>query len=405
MKLRTLAWLIASLHWTSLAVAVEPEPIGQVATLPPAHPHWVWVPDRLLRHSLLFDGDSGEVLATLDNPSSSLSPRPPLLSRSRNELYSVDFAYARATRGERTDYVTLYDAETLLPAGEILLPRRTSESNAALGHVALLDDESSLLVFSQFPVPTATVVDLEGRRVTDEITIGGCAGLYPVDDASFATLCGDGTVVLHRLTPERRLAERIPSDRFFDVVEDPAFMAAGRSGSRWIFVTFEGRVIPIDFGSGAPRVEEAWSLLDERDRAEKWRPGGLQHVAVHRETNTLFVVMHQGGPSTHKDAGPEIWRFDLSSRERAGRIEVPNFAASFLAPMLELEADSFAESVLHWVVPRPGAHSIAVSQDAEPLLFVRHAEIGVVAVMDPESGEHVRTLEQAGLFGPTLGVH
>lgn len=48
----------------ALAVPVgaelPPEDVGQVMRLPErAGDHWLWVPDRLFRHSALFDGDSG----------------------------------------------------------------------------------------------------------------------------------------------------------------------------------------------------------------------------------------------------------------------------------------------------------------------------------------------------------
>ena len=45
-----------------------------------------------------------------------------------------------------------------------------------------------------------------------------------------------------------------------------------------------------------------------------------------------------------------------------------------------------------------------MTQDESPLLFVRNAEVGVIAVMDARSGEHLRNLENAGIAGPTLGV-
>ena len=47
---------------------LPPEDVGQVMRLPEqASDHWVWVPDRLLRHSVLFDGDTGKMLAAIDS--------------------------------------------------------------------------------------------------------------------------------------------------------------------------------------------------------------------------------------------------------------------------------------------------------------------------------------------------
>jgi hypothetical protein len=47
---------------------------------------------------------------------------------------------------------------------------------------------------------------------------------------------------------------------------------------------------------------------------------------------------------------------------------------------------------------------VAVTQDANPLLFVRHADLGAVGVLDALSGEHLRDIEETGLSGATLVV-
>ncbi len=394
------AWLLIATPIA--AVAFEPETLGNIATLPSDRTHFVWVPDRLLGHSLLYDGQTGDVVATIDSPAS-LSPKSPLLAASRGEFYSVDLDYSRGRRGDRIDYVTIYDATTLEVTGEVVLPHRTSESNASLHHAALLDGDGFLVVFSQFPLPLATVVDLERRSVAAEIPMTGCAGVYATGARSFATLCGDGTVVQHQLAEDGRLASRIPSESFFDVVDDPAFMSAGRTGDTWHFVTFLGVVHGVRFAEDAATVTGSWSLVSDEERAAGWRPGGLQLVAAHAGAG-LYVVMHEGEPGSHKRAGPEIWRYDLATREREARIVVPNLAASFLATQLGLEADGWAEWLLQLVVPPPGAHTIAISSDDAPLLFVRSAELGVVAVLDARTGEHLHDLDEAGLFGPQLGA-
>ena len=64
---RLLAASATGLLLTSAAAALEAEATGQIATLPPVGEHWVWVSDRLLAHSVLFDGDdllSGDDIKT-----------------------------------------------------------------------------------------------------------------------------------------------------------------------------------------------------------------------------------------------------------------------------------------------------------------------------------------------------
>ncbi len=400
------------------ALAVEIDAVGQVATMPPISDHWVFVPDRLLRHSFVYDGDSGALLGTIPS-GETLTPKLPLVSRPRGEIYSVDVDYSRGRRGERVDYVTVYDASTLDVRADILLGHPISESNTSLNHAALLDGDRFLVIFSQFPDTLAVVVDLEAREVVATAPIAGCAGLYATGVRRFATLCGDGTTVQVVLGPDGSVAGMERSDRFFDVLADPVSMVGVRSDATWLFVSFLGKVHAIDYaaettGTGGPaqptkvgakpRVVASWSLVSEAEQAEGWRPGGLQPHALHAPTNRLFVLMHEGAPGSHKDASPEVWVFDTESRDRVGRFPVPNLAVEFLGPMFGVSPGSLGHSLLGFLVPNEGAHALAVSQDDSPLLFTRYSDYGVVAVLDPATGEPLRTLSEAGLSGPSLGV-
>ena len=60
--------------------------------------------------------------------------------------------------------------------------------------------------------------------------------------------------------------------------------------------------------------------------------------------------------------------------------------------------------LLDFVLPNIGVHSIAVTQDAQPLLFVRNADLGAVGVLDARSGEHLRDIDETGLSGALLVV-
>jgi methylamine dehydrogenase heavy chain len=376
---------------------------ASVAPMPPPSDHWVFVPDRLIQHSLIFDGDSGDVVGAIDSPSL-LTPKTPLLIRSRGEIVSADIAYSRGFRGERIDFVTLHDARTLDVAGEIVLPLEVGSSNTSQ-HYAELLGERFLAVFSQFPIPSVGIVDLAERRYVETIPIAGCSGIYPVSERRFGTLCGNGIAFLVELDETGAKARSVPSAPFFDPIADPVFMTGGRDGTRWTFVSFEGQVHTVDFSGDAPVAAAPWSLLSDAERAEGWRPGGLQHVALHAPTGRLFVAMHQGGgPGSHKEAGSEVWVTGMADHQRLERIPSPNLTASFLAGFTGIDSESFVYDLMRWLLPPGGVHSLVVSQDDAPLLFVRNAELGSVGVIDARSGEMLRFLTEAGLAGPTLRV-
>ncbi len=414
-NLRAAMWTLlattALVFALSTAFAADPAPdspraapmeTASVARLPALGPHWVWIPDRLIQHNMLYDGDTGEVLGMVDAPSL-LTPKTPLVVPSRGEIYSVDIAHSRGLRGERIDFVSIYDLETLDYEAEIVFPTLAGSSNASLAYAELIG-ERFLAVFNQFPEVSVSIIDLVARRFVGAIPIGGCAGIFPVDAQRFASLCGDGTTLLVTLDAAGRKASFEQSERFFDVVSDPVFMAAGRDGQSWTFVSFAGEVTRVDYTGATPVAGEGWSMLAEADRHAKWRPGGLQHVALHAGSQRLYVVMHQGEAGSHKEAGPEIWVFDLATRTRVARIEVPNLTASFLASFMQVPVDGLAYSLMEWILPAGGAHTIAVSQDAAPLLFVRNGMLGSVGVVDALTGETLRFLTETGLTGPTLRV-
>jgi methylamine dehydrogenase heavy chain len=383
---------------------VDPDEHGHVAILPATpSPHWVWVPDRVLQHAVLFDGDSGAMLGTLDG-TFSLSGPPPLFSPKRGEIYVVDQVYARGHRGERKDYVTIYDATTLVVRGEVEIPPHSASIGHGYAMAAVLDDERFLVVFNQDPANSVSVVDLESRQFVDEIVIGGCALVYPTGGSEFGTLCGNGTAIEVELDATGHQKRATRSAKFFDTIADPLTEKGVRDGARWLFASFEGKLQPVDFSAEQPVAEPSWPLFTDAERDAKWRIGGMQHLALQRATHRLYSLVHKGGPGSHKDAGASIWVYDVERHARVQEIAVPSLLPAFARPMLKLERDGWAYWLMEQLLPTAGAHSIAVTQDAHPLLFVRHDEIGAIGVVDALSGTLLREIDEAGIAGPLLIV-
>ena len=83
---------------------------------------------------------------------------------------------------------------------------------------------------------------------------------------------------------------------------------------------------------GKPVVGERWKLQGEGEAG--WRPGGWQLAAYHAPTDRLFVLMHEGGQWTHKQAGTEVWVYDAASGKRVQRVplEHPSISLDGHAP-------------------------------------------------------------------------
>jgi len=373
---------------------LAPEPVGRSLSLPAQPgPHWVWIGDMLLRRASLWDADSGTFLGQLNGGFGVVSP---LTSLTRRQIYMPETHYTRHHRGERKDWVTIYDLPTLSVVGEVSIPPKRAEYASGVATSALLDGERFVVVFNLTPASSVSVVDVETQRFVGEISTPGCALVYPIGERSFAMLCGDGTLLAVHLDEDGREARRQRSEPFFDAENDPVTEKAARLGSQWVFVSFSGRAHPVEFGPDGPRPGETWSLIEEKDNARSWKIGGQQHLAAHAPTGRLYSLVHQGGEHTHKAPGTEIWVYDTASQQRVQTIPVRNLTAAFVSQVAELEG-GLVERLVHWIVPSSGASAIFVTQDPEPILLVASREAGTVAVLDALTGEFLRDLRRSGI--------
>jgi methylamine dehydrogenase heavy chain len=383
---------------------LAPEQVGQVARLPDTvSDHWVWVPDRLLRHSILLDGDSGRMLGAIDS-GPQITPKPPLWSRTRNEIYNIDTTYSRGHRGVRHDYLVIYDSRTLDVKGEVEIPPKAADTGTGIALVGMLDGERFVVVLNQSPGASVSIIDVEVRRMVAEVPTAGCAAVFPAGPTRFGMLCGDGTAITVHLKDDGELDRIARSASFFDVVAVPITEKGVRDGSIWWFASFGGLLYEVDFGGDAPTPEPPWPLFTRDELEDEWRIGGAQHLAYHPGTKRLYSVVHQGGPGSHKDPGAEIWVYDVPAHKRVEVFTAPSLIVAFLGPQAGFDAEGTFGKVLDFLLPNIGVHSIAVTQDSQPLLFVRNADLGAVGILDALSGEHLRNIDETGLSGALLVV-
>jgi methylamine dehydrogenase heavy chain len=373
--------------------ALPSEPIGTTLALPPPAPHQVWVADFVLERTAGFDADSGRALGMLSTGVGAIAP---VYSQARAEIYLPETDYSRGSRGERTDVVTIYDATTLAPVSEVLLPPKRADIVHAMALSTLLDDGRFLAVANFTPATSVTIVDVEERRFVGELATPGRHRVYAAAPRRFFALCGDGALLEATLDDRGAERSRTPTEPFFAILDDPVTEKGVRRGDQWIFVSFDGHVHSVDVSGEELRFAERWSLLDDADRDASWRIGGIQHLALHEATGRLYSLMHRGGPDGHKDPGTVIWVYDLDMRTRIETIELRNLLGAFLAQQTGVSGGALLW-LLERVVPSPGADSLAVSQDDEPLLFALSRNAGTVGVWDAHSGVFLRYLENVGI--------
>jgi methylamine dehydrogenase heavy chain len=113
-------------------------------------------------------------------------------------------------------------------------------------------------------------------------------------------------------------------------------------------------------------VSEPWSLVNDAEREESWRPGGFGLLTVHRSSNLAFILMHQGKVDTHHEAGSELWIFDTDKHKR----------------------------VMRWVLDKPWIN-ILVLQGERPRL-IADAEDGELHIYDALQQRLERTIAEPG---------
>ena len=318
---------------TSLA-ELPVETIPKVETLPSSYPDtWVYAHDT--NFFALSDAKVIVIDVAAENrnykgsvPSSHF---PSFLAAStRAELYVAESVYSRRLRGERTDLITIYDKVNLAPVGEIVLPG--NKRGMIVTHkntLQLLDNEKLLLLYNFTPAASVNVIDIEKRELLAEVSIAGCTMIYPSKQRSFGSLCGDNTMLVSHLDENGKVKKQERTRAFFDADADPVFAKPAVIAGVYYFPSFKGMIQPVDMTGANPEIPTVWSLLQEQDKVENWRPGGWQIVTAHEASRRLFVLMHPDGTNgSHKDGGSEVWVYDVESRQRLNRITLKEWGVS-----------------------------------------------------------------------------
>lgn len=331
-------WLkgAAALLMTGTAAAdFAPEPMNVNLSLPATYPeHWLVVHDATFFHMregryLFVDPRADTVGGQLRGMLSADFIAHYEQSAARSEHYVIESFFSRGGRGgERTDVVTIYDAENLEVSGEIIIPPRKLSSMPERLATALVAQDKLLVVYNFTPGQSLTVVDLEKREFVAEHGIAGCSLAIPTGDSAVTSLCSDGAFLTTTLSDDGASAASVRSAAVFADQSDPMFEKAGITGGVAYFPTFKGDVLPVDLSADAAVPGERWPLASAEEKAAGWRPGGWQLVAADH-LGRLYVLMNPNGTDgSHKDGGGEVWVFDAAAKKRIMRVPLPNWGIS-----------------------------------------------------------------------------
>ncbi|MEM7100640.1 MAG: amine dehydrogenase large subunit [Pseudomonadota bacterium] len=362
-KARVSAMMGVLLSWgvSSASAEIAPEVMGK-STMGEPTPTWLMVHDAV-GPAYVFDSATGDMQGLL-----SLSGFTPavVVNLAEGRAYAAESFYSRGVRGVRTDVLTIYDLPTLSPVGEVEIPQKI----AALPfpqYIEMLDDERHVAVFNLTPGMSVSIIDVEDQEFVDEISTPGCALMMAVAERGFLQLCGDGAVQLIRLGRNGKEIERIRSDAFFSLEDDPVFDKPVQTSRGWLLTSYHGLVYEVEVDGGEISISEPWPMLSEADREADWLPGGGQLVAFHQEQDLIFILMNQDGEFAQDSPGTQVWVYNREAQQRVAQI-----------PLTQDGTNLF------------------VSQDEHPLLTVTGVD-AQLHIFDVKTLKQVRTISEVGV--------
>lgn len=362
MRVITFVGLCLSLAVPAANAQIQPQTIRPPEKMSDPGPNWFMAVTRDAGY--IFDASSGDMQGLITVSSMTPAVQP---NAARHEFYAADSYYSRGSYGERSDILTIHDYENLSPIAEIDIPDKITILPFR-GYIGLMSGGKYLGVFNMTPAQSVSIVDIEKRTFVGEISTPGCALILPVEDNGFMNMCGDGTLQLIRLDASGAESSRIRSRKFFDVQVDPVFDRPRPTANGWLLLSNAGKAFDVTTSGSEINIGDEWSFMTDED--DGWLPGGIQHTTIHKAFGLMYITMHEGDKYTHYQSGSEIWVIDIKSHRRIARINLET-----------------------------PAHSIMVTQEAEPLLIVGDDD-DMIQVYDAIKFTHERTIDapKADLF-------
>lgn len=362
----------------AFAKPLPEEPIPAVAAIPATWPKsWVLIND--FHFNAIVDGrvvlvDTASPAAPLKGIVRAAQFANSLYSPRRGEILTSETFYTRLTRGERTDAITLWDAATLQPRGEIVLPGGKRQQSVTYPHLfQFTNGEKWALVANFTPAQSVSVVDLDARKVLNEIDLPGCSQIYPTGARGFSSLCADGSIFSVALDENGKAIVSKTVKAVQDIDHQPLFSTPAMVGQTAWFVSQRGLVQGFDLSGEAARpIPGAFSLGTAPGAAPEWRPSGWQVINADA-AGRLYVLMNpQGREGIHKDGGTQVWVIDPARKTRIAQIP--------------LRGQSIA---------------IAVTREATPHLIAARGD-GVIDVYDAGTGAFVHSLGATVAYNPIV---
>ncbi|MEM9623815.1 MAG: amine dehydrogenase large subunit [Pseudomonadota bacterium] len=377
-----LVTLLALASWSHAEFTPE---FATVESLPDqGGQHWFWMygfraPNMGDSRAFLMD-ERGRHLGQLNT---GFWAKTVINSPQRGNIITLETYFSRGTRGERTDVVVLYDARTLAPVREVVIPPKRLNAVKTRHLAVLSEDEKFLLVVNYTPAQSVTIVDLEASAVVEEVETPGCSVLYSAGPRDYYAICANGSFLQLKIDDSGRVIARRRSDSLFDAVEDFLTISGSRIGDTWYFVSRDNNIYGITMAGDNISLKGMWPLVTDAEREAGWMIAGMEHTTAHEASGRLYVLVQQGERDDFEKPGSSVWVFDTATMEKQQEIDMQEMTMS-----------------------------IAVSQDEKPRLYTLDFHIPLnglatlwMAIMEGEDSLAPLVSQRANVYDAVNGEH
>lgn len=322
----------------------------------------------------VINGATGRVIGMTDG---GFLPNP-FVANDGSFFGQASTVFKRIARGERSDYVEIFDSKTFNPVADIELPQDARFLVGTYPWMTSLQPENTDLLFYQFsPAPAVGIVDLANEKFDRFVEVPDCYQMFPTGNKSFFMHCRDGSLAKVDYSGEGDAV--ITQTEVFHgedeyLINHPAYSIKAK---RLVWPTYTGKIHQVDFSSGEAVFRDPIEALTEQERADGWRPGGWQQAAYHRGKNRIYLLVDQRDQWRHKTASRFVVVLDADTGERIQKIEMGH------------EIDS-----------------INVSQgEGQTLLYGLSSGDTTLYTYDEETGKEMHSTDQLGRGPQIITVH
>jgi len=360
------AALMAATYPAVAEIAIEQQSIS-VAPASDAKRVYVTDPGHFQMTSQVFtiDGKTNKILGMVD-----AGKLPHVMVGDKGKFLAVaNTWYDRIARGNRNDYVEVFDTSTHEVTADIDIPEGRFLTGV-FPHMATLSTDDKHMLFQQFsPVPAVGLVDLENNKFVKMIDTPDCYHLFPAPDQNVYMHCRDGSLLQISYDAEGN-AEQKHSKVFHAEDEYLSNMPYYSDvTNHLVWPDYEGQIFQAELTASGAKFKKPFEVFTDEEKAAKWRPGGWQLITVHDKTNELYLLADQRAEWTHKSPSRYVFVVDGNTGKRLRRIE------------LKHEIDS-----------------IAVSQDDQPYLFALSAGDKTMYTFDAKTGKQLGETGNLGRY-------